>query len=236
MSNEPKDVQFGDPELMQGPIEEAPRVAGNASSNHWDCDGPCMVIEDVTGDDIIAKQDADEMPKPKFDCEAINKYQQEQRAKGQCAIGVYVLGLHCTQPAKDGWGYGSIIHACDIHSTWNPFMLEGGKCPACGKLADHYPCNVCPGCGMTVDANNTATRPDGTILCGNDGKPVRIYHGSCEPATEMFTIEFELYGTEGKRWAVCYGENPHNAIRNFLHVYPSTQGTIVSIRVPEVAV
>jgi hypothetical protein len=61
MSNEPKDVQFGDPELMNGPIEEATRATGNASCNHLDCDGPCMVIEDLTGDDIIAKQDAEDV-------------------------------------------------------------------------------------------------------------------------------------------------------------------------------
>jgi len=137
-----KDVKFGDPELMHGPIEEGPRVTGNASCNHWDCDGLCMVIEDVPGDETIAKQDADEPRKPKFDYKAINKYRQEQYAKGQCEIGVYVLGLHCTQPAKHGWGHGSIIHVCDIHSTWNPFMLEGGKCPDCGDLADHYPCKA----------------------------------------------------------------------------------------------
>jgi len=176
-------------------------------------------------------------PKPKFDYEAIRKYQQEQHAKGQCEIGLYVLGLHCTQAAKHAWGHGSIIHVCDIHSTWNPFMVEGGKCPDCGKLADHYPCNVCPGCGMTVYANNTtATLPDGTIPVGDDGKPVRIYHGNCKPAAEMFTIEFEIYGTEGKRWAVCYGDNPQDAIHNFLHEYSSMRETIVAIRVPGVKI
>lgn len=172
-----------------------------------------------------------------FAFDQINRYQREQGAKGQCEIGVYVLGLHCTQPAKHAWGHGSIIHVCEIHSTWNPFMMRGGKCPDCGKLADHYPCNVCPGCGMTVDANNTtATRSDGTIPVGDDGKPVRIYHGSCGPAAEMFTIEFELDGTRGKSWAVCYGDNPQDAIRNLLHEYPFTEGNIVSIRVPAVAV
>ena len=73
------------------------------------------------------------------DLAKINKYQQ-QRIAGQCAIGCYVPTIHCTEPATALFGIGSIIKVCDTHAKWNPEnMLEGGKCPHCGKLADHDP-------------------------------------------------------------------------------------------------
>jgi hypothetical protein len=59
-----------------------------------------------------------------------------------CEIGQYVRGIFCNQPAKHGWGHGSIIFVCDTHVHWNPYMLEGGLCPDCGRLGDHrVPCN-----------------------------------------------------------------------------------------------
>jgi hypothetical protein len=61
MSNEPKDIEFGDPEFMGGVVEEAPIALIPTSCPHFDCEGICMVITDVTGDDIIAKQDAEDV-------------------------------------------------------------------------------------------------------------------------------------------------------------------------------
>jgi len=253
MSNEPKGVPSGDKEPIQyatcprcgepgtqamlDGVTEFQDPEGKLHLPSYNCKGEPPTepsdLPNMGGDETIADPDADEMPKPEFDYEATLKYRREQTAKGQCEIGFYIEGLHCTQPAKHDFGLGSIIYVCDIHSRWNPRMLRGGKCPNCGKMADHYPCNVCPGCGMAVDADNTtATRSDGTIPAGDDGKPMRVYHGGCSTAAEMFTVEFELHGTEGKRWGVCYGDNPQHAIHNFLHQHPSTQGTIVAIRVP----
>jgi hypothetical protein len=61
---------------------------------------------------------------------------------GLCEIGEYIPTIFCNQPAKRLWGHVRIIRVCDAHGRWNPFMLDGGKCPDCGKLADHRePCD-----------------------------------------------------------------------------------------------
>ena len=103
MRNEPRDVQFGDPELVK----------------------PQLAEESVP-----------------FDLCQIKRYQREQGAKGQCEIGVYVRTIHCAGLATTLFGHGSIIKVCDTHGKWNPFMVDGGKCPDCGELADHYPCKM----------------------------------------------------------------------------------------------
>jgi hypothetical protein len=60
--------------------------------------------------------------------------------KRLCEINEYVPTVRCTKPATTGWGHGSIIVVCDEHAVWNPIMMEGGKCPNCGRLADHRIC------------------------------------------------------------------------------------------------
>ena len=158
-------------------------------------------------------------------------------------------------------------------------MLEGGKCPDCGDLADHYPCkaeenvelqdedvegddiiakqdaeeiatnrrtgkvDVCPGCGATLYEfiwREGQTFGETTYMVDAHG----LYHfgpGGCadpcgERRTEYYPIEFELKGKDGKRSGVTLGENPQDAIRNFLADYPTSGdcGTIVAIRVPGV--
>ncbi len=95
---------------------------------------------------------------------------------------------------------------------------------------------TCPGCGMIVDADNcTATRPDGTIPIGSDGKPTGVYHGSCEPPVNVkrpFHIEFELADKKGTRLGfVCSAMDEHDAIQIFMDNYSRSMGTIVAIRV-----
>lgn len=93
---------------------------------------------------------------------------------------------------------------------------------------------TCPGCGMIVDADNcTATPPDGTTPIGSNDKPIGVYHGGCEwnGPLELYRIEFELEGTEGKRQGVCQGRNPQHGIKTFLENYWPSMGTIVAIRV-----
>jgi len=57
-----------------------------------------------------------------------------------------------------------------------------------------------------------------------------------EPTKEFFPIEFELARKEGTRQGVCQGTNPMDAIKNFLAEFPTSGdcGTIVAIRVPGV--
>jgi hypothetical protein len=93
-------------------------------------------------------------------------------------------------------------------------------------------------CGMMKDKDNfTATSTHGiTPIRSGDETAVGAYHGNCysDEVPQFFPIEFELEGKEGKRSGVTQGDNPQDAIRNFLADYPTSGdcGTDVAIRVP----
>ena len=262
MSNEPKDVQFGDPELMRYDKSEwvplRPEEQGvNVVCDHYtmlDCyllpSGNTVefwsnrynyafeIVGSNSGADGICTPVPGKLVRIKgkmfAGCGRLAKYSDGETVKCGPCCGREPLPPGTTMLTIEGLE-ASVGSREKTWLKWEELFFPQGASSDLDSPEEIATIDEIP---KPTICPGCGVKLDEDCCSVVDG----TYHfgeGGCadqagEPGKEFFPIEFELAGKEGIRQGVCQGTDPQDAIKNFLGDYPTSGdcGTIVAIRVP----